>query len=122
MLKRTFDLIASRLGLVLLRPLLAWIAWCIKREDGGPVFYRGVRVGLYGEPFRIYKFRTMITEAEAIGSWSTAGNDARITSIGRTLRRYKVDELPQLFNVLLGDMSLVGPRPEVKTFTDMYTD
>jgi lipopolysaccharide/colanic/teichoic acid biosynthesis glycosyltransferase len=119
--KRIFDIFFSALGLVILSPLLGWIAWRIKREDGGPVFYRGERVGLRGKPFRIFKFRTMVVNAEKLGGPSTADNDPRITRIGRKLRKHKLDELPQLFNVLLGEMSLVGPRPEVKRYSDMFT-
>jgi lipopolysaccharide/colanic/teichoic acid biosynthesis glycosyltransferase len=120
-MKRIFDIISSAVGLVILGPLLAGIAWLIRREDGGPVFYRGVRVGLHGKCFRIFKFRTMVLNAERVGGPSTPDDDPRITHIGRKLRKYKLDELPQLFNVLLGDMSLVGPRPEVKCYTDMFT-
>lgn len=120
-MKRVFDIFSSALGLVLLSPVLLWIAWRIRCEDGGPVFYRGERVGLHGKPFRIFKFRTMVVEAEKIGGSSTADDDPRITRIGRRLRKHKLDELPQLFNVLLGEMSLVGPRPEVKYYTDMFT-
>lgn len=119
--KRIFDIFFSALGLVILSPLLGWIAWRIKREDGGPVFYRGERVGLRGKPFRIFKFRTMVVNAEKLGGSSTADNDPRITSIGFKLRKHKLDELPQLLNVFLGQMSLVGPRPEVKRYTDMFT-
>ena len=97
------------------------IAWRIHREDGGPVFYRGERVGRHGKIFHIFKFRTMVVNAEKIGGPSTPDDDPRITRIGRQLRKYKLDELPQLFNVLLGEMSLVGPRPEVKCYTDMFT-
>lgn len=120
-MKRAFDIICSVAGLVFLSPLFLWIAWRIHREDGGPVFYRGERVGLRGKPFRIFKFRTMVVNAEKLGGSSTAAADPRITRIGRTLRKYKLDELPQLLNVLLGEMSLVGPRPEVKYYTDMFT-
>jgi len=108
--------------LVFLSPLLLWAAWRIKREDGGPVFYRGVRVGLHGKPFRIFKFRTMVVDAEKLGASSTSDDDPRITRIGKLLRKYKLDELPQLINVLKGDMSFVGPRPEVKKFTDLYNE
>lgn len=121
-MKRTFDIVTAAVGLVLLSPLLCLVALGIKREDGGPVFFRGLRVGRYGRPFRIYKFRSMVVDAERRGAASTAANDPRITRIGAFLRRYKLDELPQLINVLLGDMSLVGPRPEVQKFTDLYTD
>ena len=122
MAKRFFDIVATTIGLILLCPLLFLIAWRIKAEDGGPVFYRGVRVGLHGKPFRIFKFRTMVMDADKIGGFSTSDDDPRITQAGRFLRKYKLDELPQLINVLKGEMSLVGPRPEVKKFTDMYTD
>jgi lipopolysaccharide/colanic/teichoic acid biosynthesis glycosyltransferase len=98
------------------------IAWRIKREDHGPIFYRGERVGLHGRPFRIFKFRTMVVDAERLGASSTSDDDPRITRTGRFLRKYKLDELPQLINVLIGDMSLVGPRPEVEKFTNLYTD
>jgi lipopolysaccharide/colanic/teichoic acid biosynthesis glycosyltransferase len=120
-MKIAFDIIFSTIGLILLCPLFLAIAWSIHREDGGPVFYRGERVGKGGVPFRIFKFRTMVVNAEKIGGSSTADDDPRITRIGALLRKYKLDELPQLFNVLVGDMSLVGPRPEVKYYTDLFT-
>ena len=120
-MKRIFDMVMATVGLVIWGPLLLWIARKIKLEDGGPVFYRGVRVGLHGKPFRIFKFRSMVVNADKIGPFSTASEDPRITRIGRWLRARKLDELPQLMNVLSGDMSFVGPRPEVKKFTDMYT-
>ena len=122
MVKRLFDFICSVIGLFVLGPFLFLIALRIKKEDDGPVFYRGVRVGLHGKPFRIFKFRTMVVDADKIGGFSTSDDDPRITQAGRFLRKYKLDELPQLINVLKGEMSLVGPRPEVKKFTDMYTD
>ena len=121
MIKRLFDIIAATAGLVALSPLLLWIVWSIRREDGGPMFYRGVRVGMHGKTFRIFKFRTMLVDAEKMGASSTADDDERITRIGKFLRKYKLDELPQLINVLIGDMSMVGPRPEVKKFTYLYT-
>ncbi len=121
-MKRLFDISLSAVGLLFLSPVLFYIAFRIKSEDPGPVFYRGIRIGLHRRPFRIYKFRTMVVDAERIGASSTAAEDPRITRIGKTLRKYKLDELPQLLNVLAGHMSLVGPRPEVKRFTDMYTD
>jgi len=120
--KRIFDIIASATGLVIFSPLMLVIAYLIKREDGGPVFYRGVRVGRYGKPFRIYKFRTMVVNAEKVGGPSTADDDPRITRIGKVLRKYKLDELPQLINVLKGEMSIVGPRPEVQFYVDMFTE
>ena len=121
-MKRIFDMVFSAVGLVLLSPLLLWAAWRIHREDGGPVFYRGERVGRHGKIFYIFKFRTMVVNAEKIGGSSTADDDPRITRIGLTLRKHKLDELPQLFNVLLGEMSLAGPRPEVKYYTDLFTE
>ena len=120
-MKRIFDMLMATVGLAVLGPLLIWIAWKIKAEDGGPVFYRGVRVGRNGRLFRIFKFRSMVVDAEKIGPASTAAEDNRITWIGSWIRAHKLDELPQLLNVLAGDMSFVGPRPEVKKFTDMYT-
>jgi lipopolysaccharide/colanic/teichoic acid biosynthesis glycosyltransferase len=120
-MKRIFDLAMATVGLAVLGPLLVWIAWKIRAEDGGPVFYRGVRVGLHGKPFRIFKFRSMVVDADRIGPSSTVSEDPRITRIGRWIRSYKLDELPQLLNVLVGGMSFVGPRPEVKKFTDIYT-
>jgi len=121
-MKRIFDVVVAALGLIILGPLLGGIAWRIHREDGGPVFYRGERAGKAGVPFRIFKFRTMVVEAEKLGGPSTADDDPRITRIGLKLRKYKLDELPQLFNVFLGEMSLVGPRPEVKRYTDLFTE
>ena len=121
MTKRLFDIVAATGGLLVLSPVLFFIALRIRREDNGAVFYRGERVGLHGKSFRIFKFRSMVVDAERLGASSTSDDDQRITSIGKFLRKYKLDELPQLINVLTGDMSLVGPRPEVKKFTDMYT-
>lgn len=121
-MKRIFDIIFSLSILLALSPLLILISLLIKGRDGGSVFYRGARTGRYGHPFRIFKFRTMVPNAEAVGGASTADEDPRITPIGRALRRYKLDELPQFINVLTGDMSVVGPRPEVKYYTDMYTE
>lgn len=121
MIKRIFDIIAATAGLTVLSPLLLWIAREIKAEDGGPVFYRGVRVGLDCKLFRIFKFRSMVVNAEKIGPSSTASEDSRITRTGRWIRAYKLDELPQLLNVLVGDMSFVGPRPQVKWAVNLYT-
>jgi len=122
MIKRAIDATVSLLGLLILAPFLLYVALRIKMGDGGPVFYRGERTGLYGKPFRIFKFRTMVVDADRIGGASTAEDDARITSVGKFLRKYKLDELPQLINVLRGEMSIVGPRPEVKHYTDMFSD
>ncbi len=110
MLKRGFDVIGSLTALLLLFPFFFFAAVMIKIRDGGPVFYRGERTGLEGVTFRIYKFRTMVVDAEKLGGASTAGDDARITPVGKFLRKYKFDELPQLINVLKGEMSIVGPR------------
>ncbi len=118
-LKNLFDKIVSCLGVCTLAPLFLFVAILIKFEDKGPVFYRGLRVGLHGKSFRIFKFRTMVANAEKIGGPSTAGDDPRITGIGRFLRKYKLDELPQLINVLKGEMSFVGPRPEVPHYVNM---
>jgi len=121
-MKRIFDIVMATTGLAMLSPLLLWITWRIRQEDHGPVFYRGARVGFQGRVFHILKFRTMVLDAEKLGGSSTSDDDPRITKIGKTLRKYKLDELPQLFNVLTGEMSLVGPRPEIKRYTDLYTE
>ena len=121
-MKRCFDIIISFCSLIVLSPVLIFTAIRIKLEDPGPIFYRGLRVGLNGNPFRIFKFRTMIHDAEKLGGPSTANDDPRITRVGSLLRKYKLDELPQLINVLKGDMSIVGPRPEVKYYTELFTD
>lgn len=121
MLKRIFDIVLAFFGLVLFAPLLLICALLIKLTSSGPVFYRGERIGLAGKAFRTLKFRTMVADAEKKGGSSTHEADARITGIGSFLRKFKLDELPQLLNVLAGDMSFVGPRPEVRKFVDMYT-
>lgn len=121
-MKRIFDIIFAFLGLFVLSPILVIFASIIKISDGGSVFYRGERVGLHGRPFFIFKFRTMVVNADKIGGSSTSDDDPRITQVGRFLRKYKLDELPQLINVLVGDMSLVGPRPQVKWAVDLYSD
>ena len=120
--KRVFDLVASLVGLVLLAPFLLVLALLIKLGSPGPVFYRGVRAGRYGKPFRIFKFRTMVINADKIGGPSSAADDPRITRMGKFLRRYKLDELPQLLNVVKGEMSFVGPRPEVLPYVEMFND
>ena len=120
-LKRLFDLVASLVALVLLSPLMAVLAWRIKSYDGGPVLYAGRRVGKDGKPFGMYKFRSMVLNADKIGGSSTPDDDPRITPIGKVLRKYKLDELPQLLNVVKGEMSLVGPRPQVQWAVDLYT-
>jgi lipopolysaccharide/colanic/teichoic acid biosynthesis glycosyltransferase len=119
--KRVFDLVCAAIGAVVLAPPLVVIAVLIKRGDGGPVFYRPIRVGHRGRRFRVWKFRTMRVGADREGIGLTVGEDDRVTDAGRSLRRYKLDELPQLFNVLAGEMSLVGPRPEDPRFVELYT-
>lgn len=119
--KRGFDVVCAALGLVALSPLFAVLAACIKLGDGGPVFFRQQRTGYRGRPFRIWKFRTMVPDAERRGALLTADRDPRITRVGHWLRRTKMDELPQLLNVLAGEMSLVGPRPEVARYVALYT-
>lgn len=120
--KRIFDLVLTIPGVLVLLPLFLAIAVWIKLDSRGPVFFRQVRVGQFGQEFYIYKFRTMIVDAERYGKQITVGADRRITRAGRFLRQYKLDELPQLFNVVLGDMSLVGPRPEVPRYIKEYSD
>ena len=117
--KRAFDMVAAGCGLVLLSPLIV-VAWCaVRLTSRGPAIYRGVRVGLDGRHFEILKFRSMYVGSS--GQLTTALGDPRVTPVGRFLRRYKIDELPQLVNVIRGDMSLVGPRPEFQQWVDLYT-
>ena len=111
----------ATIALVIVAPLLALAAVMVKLSSRGPVYYRGTRVGLNGKLFPMLKFRTMVVDAESLGGSATAADDPRITRFGKFLRRYKLDELPQFFNVLLGDMSLVGPRPEVQKYVDLYS-
>jgi lipopolysaccharide/colanic/teichoic acid biosynthesis glycosyltransferase len=119
--KRLFDFWWSMLGLAVLAPLLFLIALLVKAADGGPVFFRQIRVGYRGRPFRIWKFRTMVDQVASRGAELTIGNDPRVTRTGAWLRRFKLDELPQLLNVVVGEMSLVGPRPEVPCYVAQYT-
>ncbi|QDS99801.1 sugar transferase [Adhaeretor mobilis] len=119
--KRAFDLFVVLLGLVVVAPVLIAIALLVKATSQGPVFYRGVRTGRHGKSFRIWKFRSMVADGEQRGGTTTGKNDPRITRVGSFLRKYKLDELPQLFNVLAGEMSFVGPRPEVPEYTEAYT-
>ncbi len=121
MLKRLFDITASALGLLILAPLLALIALAIRLDSAGPIFHRAVRVGRNGCEFTLYKFRTMVVNATQIGPGITISGDPRVTRVGRLLRRWKLDELPQLLNVLRGEMSLVGPRPEDPRYVALYT-
>ena len=122
LLKRSCDILFSSIGLCILSPWLIVIAATIKLSSPGPVLYRGQRVGLRGMTFRIFKFRTMATDAEVMGGPSTSDNDPRITNIGKFLRKFKLDELPQFLNVLIGDMSFVGPRPQVPDYVARYND
>lgn len=121
-IKRLLDFVIALAGLVVLSPLLIALVIWIKLADPGPVFYHGVRVGRGGVPFRMIKFRTMVVDADRVGPSSTAGDDPRITRPGRFMRQFKLDELSQLFNVVRGDMSLVGPRPQVQWAVDLYTE
>ncbi len=110
-IKRSFDFLVALVALLMVSPVLLILALIIKLGSEGPVFYRGVRIGRHGVPFRIFKFRTMVINAEKLGGSATAEDDPRITPIGRFIRRNKLDEFPQFMNVLVGDMSLVGPAP-----------
>lgn len=120
-MKRTFDLIASSLGLLLLSPLFLMLAIWIKIDSEGPAFYRQVRVGKGNRDFRLFKFRSMRVGSDRKGLITVGGRDPRVTRSGYYIRKYKLDELPQLINVFTGDMSLVGPRPEVRKYVDLYT-
>lgn len=120
-LKRLYDFFFSAAGLLVLSPLLLLIAIAVKAMDGGPVIFRQLRAGQGGRLFYIWKFRTMVVDADRAGLQVTRGGDARITPLGRILRGTKLDELPQLWNVVKGDMSLVGPRPEVPQYVERYT-
>ena len=117
-IKLFLDKVCSVVALVLLSPLFAYIAWRVKKDSPGPIFFRQERIGYLGEPFMMYKFRTMYVNAEENGPLLASEDDCRITPFGRIMRKYRLDELPQFWNVLKGDMSLVGPRPERKYFID----
>ena len=120
-IKRIIDIITSIILLIALGPLFLIISLFIKYDSPGPVFYHGIRTGRNNIPFKIIKFRTMHPNAENLGGSSTSHNDIRITKFGKTLRRFKLDEIPQFINVLKGEMSIVGPRPEVTEYTKLYT-
>lgn len=120
-LKRLMDIVISGCALAVIWPVFVLIALAIKIDDPGPVFYRQVRVGRNGKEFRIFKFRTMVVDADKKGLAITVGRDNRITRMGRLLRKTKLDELAQLLNVFIGEMSFVGPRPEVPKYVNMYT-
>lgn len=119
-MKRLFDIISSGTGLLVLSPVLLLTALLVKLDSKGPVFYRQRRVGRGNTDFGIFKFRTMYIGSDSKGLITVGGRDPRVTRVGYYLRKFKIDELPQLINVLLGDMSLVGPRPEVRKYVDMY--
>lgn len=122
LIKRGFDFIVSLVMIILLSPVLLILAILIKADSKGPVFYRQVRVTTGGRDFRIFKFRTMVQNADQIGALVTSGNDSRITKIGSKIRKCRLDELPQLFNVIKGEMSFVGTRPEVRKYVEAYQD
>jgi lipopolysaccharide/colanic/teichoic acid biosynthesis glycosyltransferase len=120
--KRIFDIVISSISIFALAPIMIAIGIVIRREDGGNAFYKGLRIGKGGKTFCLYKFRTMVENADKVGGPSTAEDDPRITRVGRFLRKYKLDELPQLINVLKGEMSIVGPRPEVPSEVETYSE
>lgn len=120
-MKRVFDFSVSLIGLIILSPVFLVLSIIIVLDSPGGVFFRGVRVGQHGKDFRIFKFRSMLPDCEGKGKWNVGNNDDRITRVGHFLRNTKLDELPQLINVLKGDMSLVGPRPELRYYINMYT-
>ncbi len=122
MAKRLFDVVLSFVGLTLLLPIFMLIALFIKLDSKGPVLFKAKRIGRYGKPFEMYKFRTMVVDAQKLGGSATPEDDPRITKVGRFLRKSEFDELPQLINVLMGEMSLVGPRPEVEEYTRLYSE
>ena len=120
-LKRIFDIVVSLVLLVLLSPVILALAIWIKTDSKGPVFFRQVRITQYGRRFRIFKFRTMVNDADKMGSQVTVSGDSRITRVGSLIRKYRLDELPQLINVLMGDMTFVGTRPEVEKYVKTYS-
>jgi lipopolysaccharide/colanic/teichoic acid biosynthesis glycosyltransferase len=121
-MKRLFDYFVAFFGLAFLFPFFIIIGILVKMGSPGSIFYRGIRTGQCGKPFRIYKFRTMFVDAEKKGGFSTAENDPRLTNVGAFLRKFKFDELPQLINILRGEMSFVGPRPQVEHYTKLYDE
>lgn len=121
-LKRFFDVILSMTLLILLFPVFLLVSVWIKTDSAGPVFYRQERVTQYGKIFRIFKFRTMVVDADKKGALVTRQNDARVTGVGKRIRKYRIDEIPQLLNIIAGDMSFVGTRPEVQKYVDIYTN
>lgn len=121
-IKRIFDIIVSLILLIILSPIIILLAILIKIDSKGPVFYKQERITTYGKKFKIFKFRTMVQNADKIGALVTIGNDSRITRMGKIIRKVRLDEFPQLINVLKGEMSFVGTRPEVQKYVDKYTD
>lgn len=122
MTKRLFDIVFSIIGIIVASLPIAVIAFCIKKEDKGPVFYRGQRTGKNGKVFKMFKFRTMVLNADRIGGPSTSADDPRLTKIGKIIRDHNLDELPQFFDILRGKMSFVGPRPEVSSEVETYPE
>lgn len=121
-IKRIFDILISGIGILFISPIFLIISLLVKITSEGPIFFKQIRIGKNGREFKILKFRTMIVEAEKVGMQITVGKDSRITKIGHFLRKTKLDELPQLINVIIGDMSLVGPRPEVPKYVNLYSE
>lgn len=121
-IKRIFDFTVSSIGIIIISPILLVISILIKLDSKGPILFKQIRVGKNGKPFKIFKFRTMVVDAEKKGMQITVGRDSRTTKSGHVLRKTKLDELPQLFNVLTGEMSFVGPRPEVSRYVEMYDE
>lgn len=120
-MKRIFDIVSSGIGLLILSPIFLFLAIWIKMDSKGPIFYKQVRVGKNNKDFKIFKFRSMRMGADKLGLITVGGRDPRVTNSGYYIRKYKLDELPQLINVFIGDMSVVGPRPEVRKYVDLYT-
>ena len=122
MIKRLFDILFSLIGLIILSPILTLIAISIKIDSKGPIFFRQLRVGRYSEDFKIFKFRTMQINSDKLGLLTVGDKDPRVTKVGYFLRKYKLDEFPQLINVFIGNMSFVGPRPEVRKYVNFYSE
>jgi len=121
-MKRIFDFVLAIITFIILLPLFIILSVAIKMDSRGPIMFRQIRVTQYGKKFKIFKFRTMVNNADKIGSQITTKNDARVTRVGRVLRKFRLDEIPQLFNIIVGDMSFVGTRPEVPKYVERYTD
>ena len=121
MLKRLFDTTLSLMGIIISLPFSLLISLMVKLDSQGPVLYRALRAGRWGKPFKIYKFRTMVVNADKLGGPSTSADDSRLTKVGKFLRSHNLDELPQLINVLKGEMSFIGPRPEIPSEIDTYS-